>query len=134
MNDKLCNKNIIIKSDDFLHREEYDGKLSQEDVKLLQSNQCGFEYSIKHNSDYKSCEIAEIIIKFYQSFEIIEILTKMTAIYDISLIYSNHTIKFNNCFPRGIRSLSDGDNVLVEIKFICKAKPGLPVEFEHFRS
>lgn len=126
MNDKLCNKNIIIKSDDFLHREEYDGKLSQEDVKLLQSNQCGFDYIIKSD--------AEITIKFYQSFEIIEILTKMTAIYDISLIYSNHTIKFNNCFPRGIRSLSDGDNVLIEIKFICKAKPGLPVEFEHFRS
>ena len=35
---------------------------------------------------------------------------------------------------RGIKSLSDGANVLVEIKFICKSKPGLPVEFEHFRS
>lgn len=126
MNDQVCNKNIVIKSSDFLHREEYDGKLSQEDVKLLQSNQCGFDYIIKSD--------AEITIKFYQSFEIIELLTKMTAIYDISLIYSDHTIKFNSCFPRGIRSLSDGTNVLVEIKFICKSKPGLPVEFEHFRS
>lgn len=126
MNDKVCNKNIAIKSSDLLCREEYDGKLAQEDVELLCSNQCGFDYIIKSD--------VEITIKFYQSFEIIEILTKMTAIYDISLIYSNHTIKFNNCFPRGIRSLSDSDNVLVEIKFICKAKPGLPVEFEHFRS
>lgn len=126
MNDKVYNKNIAIKSSDLLCREEYDGKLSQEDVKLLCSSQCGFDYIIKSD--------AEITIKFYQSFEIIEILTKMTAIYDISLIYSNHIIKFNNCFPRGIRSLSDGDNVLVEIKFICKSKPGLPVEFEHFRS
>lgn len=38
----------------------------------------------------------------------------MTVIYNISLIYFNHAIKLNNCFPRGIRYLSD--DILVEMK------------------
>ena len=38
----------------------------------------------------------------------------MTVIYAISLIYFNHAIKLNNCFPRGIRYLYD--DILVEMK------------------
>lgn len=138
MRDNICNKDIIIKSTDLLDREEYDGKLSLEDVELLHNEQYSFEYSIMPNDvidvkSYKSCEIAEITVKFYQSFEIIELLTKMTAMYDVSLTYSEHTMKFNKCVPIGMRSLSDCGNVLVEVKFICKSKPGLHVEFEHIK-
>ena len=125
MNDKIYYRYISFTSSDLLDRLEYDGKLSQEDVKLLQDSLFGFDYSI--TSD------AEIAIKFYHSFKIIELLTKMTALYDIKLMYSDHIIKFNNCQYVGMRSLSDGDNILVEIKFVCKAKHGQRVEFEHIK-
>lgn len=124
MNDKVYDKNILFTSSDKLDRLDYDGKLSQEDIRLLQNSLYGFDYSI--TSD------AEITIKFYQSFEIIQLLYRMTAMYDISLKYSGHIMKFNNCQSAGmIRSLSDGDDVLVEIKFVCKALPLPRVEFEH---
>ena len=126
MNDKTYYRYISFTSSDLLDRLEYDGKLSQEDVKLLQDNLFEFDYSI--TSD------AEITIKFYHSFEIIQLLYRMTAMYDISLMYDGHIMKFNNCQSAGmIRSLSDGDDVLIEVKFLCKSKPGLPVEFEHIK-
>jgi hypothetical protein len=125
MNDKIYYRYISFTSSDLLDKLEYDGKLSQEDVRLLQDSLFGFDYSI--TSD------AEITIKFYHSFDIIELLTKMTAVYDIKLMYSDHIIKFNNCQSVGMRSLSDGDNILVEIKFVCKSKPGQRVEFEHIK-
>ena len=124
--DKVCDRNILFTSSDLLDRLEYDGKLSQEDVKLLQDSLFGFDYSITYD--------AEITIKFYHSFEIIQLLYRMTAMYDISLMYDGHIMKFNNCQSAGmIRSLSDGDDVLIEIKFVCKSKQGQRVEFEHIK-
>lgn len=123
MNDQVRDKNILFTSCSLLDQLDYDGKLSQEDIKFLQVNQCGFDYSIKSD--------AEIIVKFYQSFNVVQLLTKMTARYDISLMYSDHIIKFKGCKFVEMKSLSHGDDVLVEAKFICEAKPGLRVEFEH---
>lgn len=125
MNDQVCDKNILFTSSDKLDRLDYDGKLSQEDVKLLQANQCGFDYSIKSD--------AEITVKFYHSFEIIQLLYRMTAMYDISLMYSDHIMKFKECTLVDMKSLSGCSDVLVEIKFVCKSKPGLRVEFEHIK-
>jgi hypothetical protein len=123
MSDKVCNKGFTIESIDLLGRYEYDGKLSEDNIKFLQSKQINTDYLIESD--------AEIIIKFYQSYELIELLTHMSALYNISLIYSDHVMKFNHCKFNSIKSLSNGEDVLVEVKFICESKPGLPVEFEH---
>lgn len=126
MCDQVCDKNILFTSSDKLDRLDYDGKLSQEDVKLLQDSLYGFDYSIDFD--------AKITVKFYHSFEIIQLLYRMTAMYDISLMYSGHIMKFKDCsLVDDMKSLSDCDNVLVEVKFLCKSKPGLRVEFEHIK-
>ena len=123
MSDQTCDAKFTIESVDLLKRLCYEGSLSPEDVEVLQSNKVSINYSIKND--------AEIVFRFFQSYEIIELLTKMTALYNISLMYSNHVMKFNHCKFNSMKSVISDNDILVEAKFICEAKPGLSVEFEH---
>lgn len=125
MSDQTCDMKFKIESFDILRRSYYDGQLSTEDAEFLQS-QC-------ESVNYEIREDAELVIQFHQSYRSIELLTKMFAEYDIELCYSNHSMKFKRCVFDSIKSIVSGGDILVEAKFICKAEPGLPVEFEHIK-
>jgi hypothetical protein len=114
-----------IESIDTLCRSDYEGKLSKEDAEFLQVQCKSINYEIRND--------AELTIQFQQSYRSIELLTKMFAEYDIELCYSNHAMKFKRCVFDSIRSITSSRDVLVEVKFICEAKPGLPIEFEHIK-
>ena len=127
MNDQTNNLKLKIESIDPLGRSYYDGKLSVEDTEFLQTQCEGINYEIKKD--------AKLIVQFRQSYRSIELLTKMLAKYDIELHYSNHSMKFKRCSFDSIKSVADNNNnLLVEVNFICEAKPGLPVEFEHIKT
>lgn len=129
MCDQTCDLRIKIESFDILRRSDYEGKLSTEDTEFLQAQYENINYMI--NND------AELTIQFRQSYRSIELLTKMVAEYDIELCYSNHSMKFKRCVFDSIKSVSNSGDILVEAKFICKAKPGmsvLSVGFEHVKT
>lgn len=137
--DKVHDTKLVIESVDPIDRAYYDGYLSEDDVNILQSNVADVNYRIKIE-DFGSIEdddhrYANIFVKFYQSYEVIEIINKMIGarVYNITLIYSGHSIKFNECIIYDIKSMHFNDDVLVEVKFTCKPKVGLHVEFEHTR-
>ena len=139
-NDKVHDIKFVIESVDPIDRVYYDGYLSEDDINILQSNVADVNYFIKVedfsndiSDDYH--HYANIFVKFYQSYEIIEIINKMvgSCVYNITLIYSGHAIKFNECMLYNMKSLHCGDDVLVEVMFTCKPKVGLHVEFEHSR-
>ena len=125
MSDQVCDMKFKIESFDILCRADYDGILSAEDVEFLQSQCESINYEIRND--------AELVIRFRQSYRSIELLTKMFAEYNIELCYYNHSLKFKQCVFNGIKSVVSNDDVLVEAKFICRAKPGLPVEIEHIK-
>jgi len=126
MNDQTCDIKIKIESVDLLNRLAYDGCLSKEDSNFIQTQCLSINYEIRSD--------AEITVQFHQSYEIIELLIKMyNALYNIELCYSSQTMKFNQCAFIGMKSLLLGKDVIIEAKFICKARPGLPVEFDHNR-
>ena len=125
MSDQTCDAKFTIESVDLLKRLCYEGSLSPEDVEVLQLNKVSINYSIKND--------AEIVFRFFQSYEIIELLTKMTALYNISLMYSNHVMKFNHCKFNSMKSVISDNDILVEATFICESEPGLSVEFEHIK-
>lgn len=125
MSDQTCDMKLKIESFDMLCRPEYDGRLSTEDAEFLQGQCESINYEIK--------EDAELVIQFHQSYRSIELLTKMFAEYDIELCYSNHSMKFKRCVFDSIKSVAVDGDILIEAKFICRAKPGLPVEFEHIK-
>ena len=136
-NDKVHDNKFVIESVDSCGRIYYDGFLSDDDVRILQSNVSYINYYIKAedfcddiNDD--GHRYANIIVKFYQSYDVIEIIRKMFGShYNITLIYSGHSIKFNECIIYDVKSLCCADDVLVEVKFTCKSRTGLHVEFEH---
>lgn len=125
MSDQTCDLKFKIESFDILRRSDYDGKLSTEDTEFLQSQCENINYIIKKD--------AELTIQFRQSYRSIELLTNMFAEYDIELCYFNHSMKFKRCVFNSIKSIVSNGDILVEAKFICKSKPGLPVEFEHIK-
>lgn len=128
MSDQINNLKFKIESIDPLGRSDYDGKLSIEDTEFLQTQCESINYEIKKD--------AKLIVQFHQSYRSIELLTKMLAKYDIELCYSNHSMKFKRCVFDSIKSVANNNNndLLVEVNFICEAKPGLPVEFEHIKT
>lgn len=137
--DKTYDTKLIIESVDPIDRIYYDGYLSEDDVNILQSNVADVNYFIKvedfsDNID-GDCRYANIFVKFYQSYEVIEIINKMigSRVYNVTLIYSGHSIKFNECMIYDMKSLHYNDDVLVEVMFTCKSRVGLHVEFEHKR-
>lgn len=125
MSDQTCDIKFKIESFDILRRPYYDGMLSTEDAEFLQAQCESISYEIRKD--------AELIIQFRQSYRSIELLTKMFAEYNIELCYSNHSMKFKRCVFDGIKSVVSNGDILVEAKFICRAEPGLPVEFEHIK-
>lgn len=138
-NDKVHDIKFVIESVDPIDRAYYDGYLSEEDANILQSSVADVNYRIKIE-DFGSIEeddhrYANIFAKFYQSYEVIEVINKMIGarVYNITLIYSGHSIKFSECMLYDMRSLHCNDDVLVEVMFICKPKVGLHVEFDHTR-
>lgn len=138
-NDKVHDIKLAIQSVDPIDRAYYDGYLSENDVNILQSSVADVNYRIK-TEDFGSIEdndhrYANIFVKFYQSYEVIEIINRMIGarVYNITLIYSGHSIKFSECMLYDMRSLHRNDDVLVEVMFTCKPKVGLHVEFEHTR-
>jgi len=122
MSDQTCYMKFKIESFDILLRSDYDGRLSTEDAEFLQSQCESINYEIRKD--------AELVIQFHQSYRSIELLTKMFAEYNIELYYYNHSMKFKRCVLDSIKSVTSNGNILVEAKFICRAKPGLPVELE----
>ena len=136
-NDKVRDNKFVIESVDGYGRIYYDGLLSGDDISVLQSNVSDINYYIKFEdfgdgatSDYH--RYANIVVKFYQSYDVIEVIRKMFgSYYDITLMYSGHSIKFNECIIYDVKSLCDSDDVFVEVKFTCKPRAGLHVEFEH---
>ena len=136
-NDKVHDNKFVIESVDSCGRICYDGFLSDDDVSVLQSNVSDVNYYIKAedfgddiNDDYH--RYANIVVKFYQSYDVIEVIRKMFgSYYNITLMYSGHSIKFNECVIYDVKSLCDSDDVFVEVKFTCKPRAGLHVEFEH---
>ena len=136
-NDKVCDNKFVIESVDNYGRIYYDGFLSEDDASVLQSNVADVNYHIKAE-DFGDCatidyhRYASIVVKFYQSYDVIEVIRKMFgSYYNITLMYSGHSIKFNECVIYDVKSLCDSDDVLVEVKFTCKPRAGLHVEFEH---
>ena len=136
-NDKVHDNKFVIESVDSYGRIYYDGFLSDDVVSILQSNVSDINYHIKaedfgddiNDDDHR---YANIVVKFYQSYDVIEIIRKMFgSYYNITLKYSGHSIKFNECIIYDVKSLCRDDDVLVEVKFTCKARSGLHVEFEH---
>lgn len=125
MSDQTCDVKFNIESFDILSRPEYDGMLSTEDAEFLQTQCKSVNYEIRKD--------AELIIQFHQSYRSVELLTNMFAEYNIELCYSNHSMKFKRCIFYSIRSVASNGDILIEAKFICRAKPGLPVEFEHIK-
>lgn len=125
MSDQTCDMKLKIQSFDMLHRAYFDGMLSTEDAEFLQSQCESINYEIRKD--------AELTIQFHQSYRSIELLTNMFAEYNIELCYSNHSMKFKRCIFDSIRSLASNGDILIEAKFIHRAKPGLPVEFEHIK-
>lgn len=125
MSDQVCDLKFKIESTDPLSRYDYDGRLSNEDVEFLQSQCVSINYEIRKD--------AELFIQFHQSYRSIELLTHMLAEYDIELCYSDHSMKFRRCVFDSVKSIISSNNILVEVKFICEAKPGLSVEFEHIK-
>jgi hypothetical protein len=139
-NDKVHDTKLVIESVDPINRIYYDGYLSEDDVNILQSNVADVNYRIKiedfgNTLDDDSHRYANIFVKFYQSYDVIEVINKMVGsrVYDITLLYSGHSIKFNECMIYDMRSLYCGDDVLVEVMFTCKPRVGLHIEFEHTR-
>lgn len=136
-NDKVRDNKFVIESVDDYGRIYYDGLLSGGDISVLQSNVSDINYYIKSEdfgddatSDYH--RYANIVVKFYQSYDVIEVIRKMFgSYYNITLMYSGHSIKFNECIIYDVKSLCDSDDVFVEVKFTCKPRAGLHVEFEH---
>ena len=136
-NDKVRDNKFVIESVDDYGRIYYDGLLSGDDISVLQSNVSDINYYIKSEdfgdgatSDYH--RYANIVVKFYQSYNVIEVIRKMFgSYYNITLMYSGHSIKFNECLIYDVKSLCDSDDVFVEVKFTCKPRAGLHVEFEH---
>lgn len=140
-NDKVRDTRLVIESVDPIDRVYYDGYLSKDDINILQSNVADINYFIKaedfgDNIEDADRRYANIFIKFYQSYEVIEIISKMigSRVYNITLIYSGHAIKFNECMLYSMKSLHCSDDVLVEVKFTCRPRVGLHVEFEHTRT
>ena len=136
-NDKVHDNKFVIESIDNYGRICYDGFLSDDDVSILQSNVSDINYYIK-SEDFGDCatsdyhRYANIVVKFYQSYDVIEVIRKMFgSYYNITLMYSGHSIKFNECIIYDVKSLYDSDDVFVEVKFTCKPRAGLHVEFEH---
>ena len=138
-NDKVCDNKFVIESIDLHHIGVlcYDGFLSEDDAIVLQSNVADVNYHIKAE-DFGDCatsdyhRYANIVVKFYQSYDVIEVIRKMFgSYYNITLMYSGHSIKFNECVIYDVKSLCDSDDVFVEVKFTCKPRSGLHVEFEH---
>lgn len=123
MSDQTCDMKLKIESFDILGRSEYDGRLSAEDAEFLQSQCESINYEIRKD--------AELIIQFHQSYRSIELITNMFAEYNIELCYSNHSMKFKRCIFDSVKSITRCGDILIEAKFICRAKPGLPIEFEH---
>lgn len=139
-NDKVHDIKFVIESVDPIDRTYYDGYLSEDDINILQSNVADINYCIKvedfgNNISDDNNRYANIFVKFYQSYEIIEIINKMVGsrVYNITLIYSGHAIKFNECMLYNMKSLYCNDDVLVEAMFTCKPKVGLHVEFDHIK-
>ena len=136
-NDKVHDNKFVIESVDDYGRIYYDGLLSDNDISVLQSNVSDINYYIKSEdfgdgdtNDYH--RYANIVVKFYQSYDVIEVIRKMFgSYYNITLMYSGHSIKFNECIIYDVKSLCDSDDVFVEVKFTCKPRAGLHVEFEH---
>ena len=136
-NDQVCDNKFVIESVDDYGRIYYDGLLSGDDISVLQSNVSDINYYIK-SEDFGDCatsdyhRYANIVVKFYQSYDVIEVIRKMFgSYYNITLMYSWHSIKFNECIIYDVKSLCDSDDVFVEVKFTCKPRAGLHVEFEH---
>lgn len=136
-NDQVCDNKFVIESVDNYGRIYYDGLLSDNDISVLQSNVSDINYYIK-SEDFGDCatsdyhRYANIVVKFYQSYDVIEVIRKMFgSYYNITLMYSGHSIKFNECIIYDVKSLCDSDDVFVEVKFTCKPRAGLHVEFEH---
>jgi len=134
--DKVCDTKFVIESIDPIGRMYYDGYLSNDDINTLQSNVADVSYYIKTEDFGDNIDdqrrYANIFVKFYQSYEVIEIINKMVAsVYNITLIYSTHSIKFSECMIYDMKSLHNHDDIFVEVKFTCKPKIGLHVEFEH---
>ena len=136
-NDKVQYNKSVIESIDNSGRIYYDGLLSYNDISVLQSNVSDINYYIK-SEDFGDCatsdyhRYANIVVKFYQSYDVIEVIRKMFgSYYNITLMYSGHSIKFNECIIYDVKSLCDSDDVFVEVKFTCKPRAGLHVEFEH---
>ena len=136
-NDKVCDNKFVIESVDNYGRIDYDGLLSDNDISILQSNISDINYYIKSEdfgdsatSDYH--RYANIVVTFYQSYDVIEVIRKMFgSYYNITLMYSGHSIKFNECIIYDVKSLCYSDDIFVEVKFTCKPRAGLHVEFEH---
>ena len=136
-NDKVHDNKFVIESIDSYGRICYDGFLSDDDVSVLQSNVSDINYYIKSEdfvdgatSDYH--RYANIVVKFYQSYDVIEVIRKMFgSYYNITLMYSGHSIKFNECIIYDVKSLCRADDVFVEVKFTHKPGAGLHVVFEH---
>ena len=136
-NDKVRDNKFVIESVDDYGRIYYDGLLSGDDISVLQSNVSDINYHIKSEdfddgatSGYRRYE--NVVVKFYQSYDVIEVIRKMFgSYYNITLMYSGHSIKFNECIIYDVKSLCDSDDVFVEVKFTCKPRAGLHVEFEH---
>ena len=136
-NDKVCDNKFVIESVDNYGRIDYDGFISDDDISTLQSSVSDINYYIKaedfgddiNDDDHR---YANIVVKFYQSYDVIEIIRRMLgSYYNITLIYSGHAIIFNECMIYDIRSLCYAGDVFVEVKFTCKPRVGLHVEFEH---
>ena len=136
-NDKVCDNKFVIESVDNYGRIDYDGFLSEYDISILQSSVSDINYYIKaedfgddiNDDDHR---YANIVVKFYQSYDVIEIIRRMFgSYYNITLIYSGHSIKFNECIIHDVKSLCYAGDVFVEVKFACKPRAGLHVEFEH---
>ena len=136
-NDKVHDNKFVIESVDNYCRIYYDGFLSDDDVSFLQSNVSDVNYHIKvedfcDDINDDGHRYANIVVKFYQSDDVIEIIRKMFgSYYNITLIYSGHSIKFNECIIYDVKSLCNADNVFVEVKFTHKPRAGLHVVFEH---
>lgn len=139
-NDKVHDIKFVIESVDPIDRTYYDSYLSEDDINILQSNVADVNYCIKvedfgNDISDDNHRYANIFVKFYQSYEIIEIINKIVGsrVYNITLIYSGHTVKFNECMLYNMKSLYCNDDVLVEVMFTCKPKVGLHVEFDHIK-
>lgn len=125
MNDQMCDFKLKIESIDLLCRLDDGSRLSVEDAEFLQK-QC-------ESANYEITEDAKLVIQFHQSYRSIEIIKNMCARYNIELCYSNHSMKFKKCVLDSFKSVTSCGDILVQAKFTCEAKPGLPVEFDHIK-